>query len=68
MQKEKNQEGGKNLYLPSSYIFLPEWCESVGERRSTQPTGGFHSPLRGGRTSSALGMCVDTQNSDHVMA
>lgn len=56
-------------HLQSSDISLPEWCgESVGERRSTLPTGCFHSSLRGGRTSSALGMCVDTQNSDHVMA
>lgn len=28
----------------------------------------FHSPLEGGRTSSTLGMFVDTHNPDHVMA
>lgn len=45
------------------------WCgESVGERRFTLPVGCFPSPLEGGRTHSALGMCVDTHYPDHVMA
>lgn len=56
---------------PSSSAFsqLLVLCgESTGERRFTLPRGCFHSPLEVDRTSSALGMCADTHNPDHVMA
>ena len=50
----------------SSHVFSPTlgclvWRKWWRKERFTLPRGCFHSPLEGGRTSSALGMCVDTQ-------
>ncbi len=57
------------IFQPCTFRRLSVLRRKVLEKGdSLCPRGCFHSPLEGGRTSSALGMCVDTHSSDHVMA